>query len=125
MSKTPPFKVALDADSEDHHKKSNQNDQVVTKDKRNEDQLLQMFKDSHFFARIAESNEPLWSKRRSHEKLSEDSSESRAKKKKCNSAAIDRGEFDATKCGGLVRGGLNCCTLSNGDIVVKLNYVDL
>ncbi|XP_051144407.1 uncharacterized protein LOC127260620 isoform X2 [Andrographis paniculata] len=91
-------------------------------------QLLQRFKDSHFFARISESNEPLWSKRTQeiNRKLSEtfkeksklDSSESL--KKDTISAVIDRGDFDARTSGGVTRGAVRCCSLSNGDIVVLL-----
>ncbi|KAG8366295.1 hypothetical protein BUALT_Bualt17G0061500 [Buddleja alternifolia] len=101
--------------------------------KRQTKQLLQRFKNSHFFARIAESNQPLWSKRRAQEacqesseifeeKLMGDSSETAATVKKKNplSAAIDRGKFDAHTSGGMARGAVKCCSLSNGDIVVLL-----
>ncbi|KAL7091488.1 hypothetical protein ACP275_12G109300 [Erythranthe tilingii] len=93
-------------------------------------QLLQRFKDSHFFARIAESNEPLWSKRRSQEEFHRSSEEQvtgdfsetamAMKKKNPMSAAIDKGEFDARTSGGLARGAVKCCSLTNGDIVVLL-----
>ncbi|KAI3467400.1 hypothetical protein Pfo_024063 [Paulownia fortunei] len=101
--------------------------------KRQTEQLLQRFKNSHFFARIAESNEALWSKRRAQEarletsatfeeQLTGDSSETATttKKKNPTSAAIDRGNFDARTSGGLARGAVKCCSLSNGDIVVLL-----
>ncbi|KAL3824175.1 hypothetical protein ACJIZ3_020204 [Penstemon smallii] len=94
--------------------------------KRQTEQLLQRFKSSHFFARIAESDEPLWSKRRAsetfEEKLNVDSLESakQATKKNPVSAAIDRGKFDARTSGGVARGSVKCCSLSNGDIVVLL-----
>ncbi|XP_073280093.1 uncharacterized protein [Primulina huaijiensis] len=96
-------------------------------------QLLEKFKSSHFFARIAESHEPLWTKRRVQEaklatsetfenKLSGDSLETEKIMKKKNSinAAIDRGKFDARTSGGLVRDAAKCCSLPNGDIVVLL-----
>lgn len=95
--------------------------------KRQTKQLLQRFKDSHFFARIAESNETLWSKRRDQEedapfeeKVIGDSSETATatKKKYPMSAEIDRGEFDTRTSGGLARGAVKCCSLTNGDIVV-------
>lgn len=99
--------------------------------KRQTEQLLQRFENSHFFARIAESNEPLWSKRRSQEacfessaafeeQLTGDSSETATTSKKKNpvSAAIDRGKLDSRTSGGLARGAAKCCSLSNGDIVV-------
>ncbi|KAK6139291.1 hypothetical protein DH2020_026969 [Rehmannia glutinosa] len=101
--------------------------------RRQTEQLLQRFKNSHFFARIAESNEPLWSKRRAQEaslkssavfeeQLTGNSSETAMTMKKKNpvSAAIDRGHFDARTSGGLARGAVKCSSLSNGDIVVLL-----
>ncbi|KAK6160027.1 hypothetical protein DH2020_003408 [Rehmannia glutinosa] len=101
--------------------------------RRQTEQLLQRFKNSHFFLRIAESNEPLWSKRRAQEaslkssavfeeQLTGNSSETAMTMKKKNpvSAAIDRGHFDARTSGGLARGAVKCSSLSNGDIVVLL-----
>ncbi|KAL2519445.1 hypothetical protein Adt_15692 [Abeliophyllum distichum] len=86
-----------------------------------------------FFARIVESNEPLWSNRRASEaslrtseifegKLTEDSSETEkiVKKKSPINAAIDRGKFDACTSGGVARDAVKCCSLSNGDVVVLL-----
>ncbi|KAL2510184.1 hypothetical protein Fot_33831 [Forsythia ovata] len=99
--------------------------------KRHTESLLQRLKNSHFFARIVESNEPLWSKRRASEasiksfemfekKLTEDSSEiiKTVKKKNLLSVAIDRGKFDARTSGGVTRDAAKCCSLSNGDLVV-------
>ncbi|KAL6513857.1 hypothetical protein OROHE_019313 [Orobanche hederae] len=93
-------------------------------------QLLQRFKNSHFFVRIAESDEPLWSKRGAQEtclkssgayeeQLTGESSETATTMKKMNSisALIDRGYFDARTSGGLARGAAKCESLSNGDIV--------
>lgn len=101
--------------------------------KRQTEQLLRRFENSHFFVRIAESNEPLWSKRivgetysesptASEEQLAVDFSETATatKKKKPVSASIDRGKFDSRTSGGLARGAAKCCSLSNGDIVVLL-----
>ncbi|PIN17020.1 hypothetical protein CDL12_10325 [Handroanthus impetiginosus] len=100
--------------------------------RRQTEQLLQRFRNSHFFARIAESNEPLWSKRRpqdahnlsetSEGKMTEDSSETANTLKTKNpiSAVVDRGEFDARMSGGVARGAVGCCSLSNGDIVALL-----
>ncbi|XP_011086395.1 uncharacterized protein LOC105168145 [Sesamum indicum] len=95
-------------------------------------QLLQRFKNSHFFARIAESNETLWSNRRAleaclessatlEEQLTGDSSETATTTKNKNpiNAVIDRGNFDARTSGGLARGA-ECWSLANGDIVVLL-----
>ncbi|XP_073142205.1 uncharacterized protein [Henckelia pumila] len=96
-------------------------------------QLLQKFKSSHFFARIAESYEPLWTKRRvqkaklpTSEKFEKKSrgdsleTEKIMKMKNSTNAAIDRGKFDARTSGGLVRDAAKCCSLQNGDIVVLL-----
>lgn len=96
--------------------------------KRQTEQLLRKFESSHFFVRIAESNEPLWSKKRVgepfseastafEEQLLEDSLETE-KKKNSVSASIDRGNFDSRTSGGLARGAAKCCSLPNGDIVV-------
>ncbi|KAG8383118.1 hypothetical protein BUALT_Bualt05G0151500 [Buddleja alternifolia] len=99
--------------------------------KRQTEQLLQRFKNSHFFGRITESNEPLWSKRRVQEacfkssetfeeKLTGDSRETATTVRTKNpiSAMIDKGKFDARTSGGVARGAANCCSLSNGDLVV-------
>lgn len=99
--------------------------------KRQTEQLLRRFENSHYFVRIAESNEPLWSKRvvgesysespsASEEQLAVDFSETAITTKKKNpvSASIDRGKFDSRTSGGLARGAAKCCSLSNGDIVV-------
>ncbi|CAA3022650.1 Hypothetical predicted protein [Olea europaea subsp. europaea] len=102
--------------------------------KRQTESLLQRFNNSYFFARIIESNEPLWSKRRTSEdsvksfemfekKLIEESLETvkiLKKKNHLNAAAIDRGNFDARTSGGLARDAVKCCSLSNGDVVVLL-----
>lgn len=99
--------------------------------KRQTEQLLRRFENSHFFVRIAESNEPLWSKRRGGENCSEsstafeerllgDSFETAITRKKKNpaSTSIDKGKFDSRTSGGLARGVAKCCSLPNGDIVV-------
>ncbi|KAH6756354.1 heat-inducible transcription repressor [Perilla frutescens var. hirtella] len=101
--------------------------------KRQTEQLLRRFENSHFFVRIAEANEPLWSKRRVGEVCSESStafeeqlaedfetSQTTTKKKIPVSASVDRGKFDSRTSGGLARGAVKCCSLSNGDIVVLL-----
>ncbi|KAG6764778.1 hypothetical protein POTOM_032264 [Populus tomentosa] len=63
--------------------------------KRQTEVLLERFKNSHFFVKIAELGEPL-----------------------C--ALIDRGNFDTNVSGGTTRNGVSCCSLSKGDIVVHL-----
>ncbi|TKY58797.1 hypothetical protein E2542_SST15868 [Spatholobus suberectus] len=92
--------------------------------------LLQNFENSHFFVRIAESDEPLWSKRGSSEKSNSSELNGRrisafeiketAKNASSISAVIDRANFDATISGGAARNSVKCCALPNGDIVVLL-----
>ncbi|KAL3501328.1 hypothetical protein ACH5RR_035777 [Cinchona calisaya] len=93
--------------------------------------LLEKFNNSHFFVRIAESDEPLWSKRRAPvasldsfevaEKFNIDNSESNTARKEVTlSAIVDRGNFDSSITGGLARNSIKCHSLSNGDIVVLL-----
>lgn len=97
--------------------------------KRQTETLLQKFKDSHFFVRIAESGKSVWSKKSSPEISFEFSGTDcqkfgayRTKKAiKTTShitAGIDRQNFDANACGGVARNLVKCCSLSNGDIVV-------
>ncbi|XP_039064321.1 uncharacterized protein LOC120209352 [Hibiscus syriacus] len=92
---------------------------------------LKRFKNSHFFVRIAESGEPLWSKKGSSGTASEssemDSQQSIANETKNNAekistqnAVIDIGDFDAGVSGGVARDAIKCFSLSNGDIVVLL-----
>ncbi|KAJ6721803.1 hypothetical protein OIU85_024852 [Salix viminalis] len=96
--------------------------------KRQTEMLLQRFKNSHFFVRIAESGEPLWSRKsavdQEHSEMDSQNTPQRTKKTADNtfslSALIDRGKFDANVSGGAARNGVSCCSLSNGDIVVLL-----
>ncbi|KAK2636272.1 hypothetical protein Ddye_031064 [Dipteronia dyeriana] len=97
--------------------------------KRQTETILQKFKNSHFFARISESNESLWSKKCAFE-VSPDPSETEdnqkstekrtAKSTSSVTAVIDRGNFDANVSGGVARDTVKCYSLSNGDIVVLL-----
>ncbi|XP_009135553.1 uncharacterized protein LOC103859731 [Brassica rapa] len=82
--------------------------------RRTED-LLSKFQKSHFFVRIAESGEPLWSK-----KSSLVGDRELDKKRPCVSAFVDRGEFDPNVAGGVARSKAKCIALPNGDIVVSL-----
>ncbi|XP_043707010.1 uncharacterized protein LOC122656516 isoform X2 [Telopea speciosissima] len=97
--------------------------------KRRTETLLGKFKNSHFFVRIAETDEPLWSKRNVSEysetavvKLTTiDAGVRKTLEKDAHvNAVIDRGTFDASMSGGLARDTVRCCSLSNGDIVVHL-----
>ncbi|WZZ28832.1 hypothetical protein YC2023_012233 [Brassica napus] len=81
--------------------------------KRRTEDLLSRFQESHFFVRIAESGEPLWSKKSS---MASEGDEKRT----CVSAFVDRGEFDPDVAGGVARSRAKCCALPNGDIVVSL-----
>ena len=90
--------------------------------------LLQKFENSHFFVRISESDEPLWSKRGSSEKsnsaetndlkASTIGTKDTAKNMSSISAIIDRGNYDANISGGVARNSVKCFALPNGDIVV-------
>lgn len=97
--------------------------------KKQTETLLERFKNSHFFVRIAESDEPLWSKRCGTE--SSPNSEAVGgnfrsgggigKVSGGNSnlnAVVDIGDFDANASGGMARSSVRCCSLHNGDIVV-------
>ncbi|XP_048427851.1 uncharacterized protein LOC125471475 [Pyrus x bretschneideri] len=94
--------------------------------KRQTEILLQRFKRSHFFVRIAESSEALWAKKSISKKSSEsvevdgqEYTENGTQKTAVN-AIIDKGNFDPNVSGGVARNNVKCCSLSNGDIVVLL-----
>ena len=99
--------------------------------------LLERFRNSNFFVRIAESDEPLWSKRNVADLPSSNSeragvsfhsknAESR-KTSRSNllNAVIDRGSFDGNTSGGVARNTIRCCSLRNGDIVVRSQELDI
>ncbi|RAL40068.1 hypothetical protein DM860_008208 [Cuscuta australis] len=97
--------------------------------KRQTESLVQRFKNSHFFARIAGSDEALWTKRKAvddssgiEERFMGNSSDTKnnSKKKLPSNAAIDRGNFDGVTSGGVARNATKCCALPNGDIGVLL-----
>lgn len=99
--------------------------------RRQTETLLQRFENSHFFVRIADSSESLWSKKSSPEKSSENGetnsqdstasgTQKAAKSHSHLNAVIDRGSFDANVSGGVARNSVRCFSLSNGDIVVLL-----
>ncbi|KAJ9554264.1 hypothetical protein OSB04_018309 [Centaurea solstitialis] len=100
---------------------------------RQTEMLLQRFRSSHFFARTAEADEPLWSKRKTQEKFRESTemiggkftaydveSIKGADKNPRPKAPVDRGNLDASTSGGVARNGFKCSSLANGDIVVLL-----
>ncbi|XP_042514546.1 uncharacterized protein LOC122089128 [Macadamia integrifolia] len=97
--------------------------------KKQTEKLLRKFKNSHFFVRIAESDEPLWSKRSVPESSLEYSdtvgekltaTDAGARNASKKDTHIDRGNFDASVSGGLARDTVRCCSLPSGDIVVLL-----
>ncbi|KAF5746680.1 hypothetical protein HS088_TW06G00852 [Tripterygium wilfordii] len=89
--------------------------------RRQTEMLLQRFKDSHFFVRIAESGELLWSKKDAS-KGSPESLGISGQRSAGNgiNAIIDTGKFDANVSGGVARNTIQCYSLSSGDIVVLL-----
>jgi hypothetical protein len=77
--------------------------------KKQADSILERFRNSSFFARIARSDDPLWSR-----KKRDIQGESY-----CN-AVSDKGFFDSTTAGGVARDAAKCFLLHNEDIVVCL-----
>ncbi|KAK4762817.1 hypothetical protein SAY86_008585 [Trapa natans] len=114
----------------DHEKAISSGESLLQKeDKKLKTQtLLQRFRNSHFFVRIADSGEKLWSKKgvsdRSLESSGVDDAENGSiKTTKDNSrlsAIIDKGKFRANASGGVARDAVQCHVLANGDIVVLL-----
>ncbi|KAK8968903.1 hypothetical protein KSP40_PGU003299 [Platanthera guangdongensis] len=93
--------------------------------------VLESFRRSNFFVRIADSDEPLWSKRSVAEVPSTKSEMACGKvhsdvgdsKEECHnfiSAVIDQGSFDCSASSGVARNNVRCCSLPSGDIVVLL-----
>ncbi|KAI7726704.1 hypothetical protein M8C21_000269 [Ambrosia artemisiifolia] len=91
--------------------------------RRQTEMLLQRFRNSHFFARIAEADEPLWSKRKYHETFRESTEMIGGKLGEYDDKQIlplDKENSDASTSGGVARNGFKCSSLANGDIVVLL-----
>ncbi|KAJ6845472.1 uncharacterized protein M6B38_287115 [Iris pallida] len=82
--------------------------------------LLERFRNSNFFVRFAQSDEPLWSKRNDPDLSSKDSEVAGGKRSNFHNATIDRGSFDGNTSGGVARNTVRCYSLRNGDIVVLL-----
>lgn len=101
-------------------------------------ELLKRFRNSHFFARIAESDEALWSKRKTNEvfqgstatiggnflqmESSKDVNNNNNNNKKRNNKSplnipLDRESLDASTSGGVAKNEVKCSLLANGDIV--------
>lgn len=89
--------------------------------RRQTEMLLQRFRNSHFFARIAEADEPLWSKRKTQETFRESTEMIGGKLGAYDDKKIlpaDKENPDASTSGGVARNGFKCSSLANGDIVV-------
>ncbi|GLJ50540.1 hypothetical protein SUGI_1076840 [Cryptomeria japonica] len=95
--------------------------------------ILESFRNSHFFVRIAKLDEPLWHKRTVSDPFSEssefvDGKESAdrlevpktSQRHNCIPAVLEGGKFDPSSAGGVARNAVQCCSLSNGDVVVEL-----
>lgn len=96
--------------------------------------LLERFRNSHYFARTAESDEPLWSKRKSQKTFRESTEMiggkfgaydlgSTSSKKALLNTSVDGGssvDGGTSTSGGVARNGFKCSSLANGDIVVLL-----
>lgn len=91
--------------------------------------ILQSFRNSNFFVRIAEADEQLWSKRNVNSSMNSEvvggkshPNDGSKKVPRCNvvSAIVDKGSFDGITSGGVARNTVRCYSLSNGDVVVCL-----
>lgn len=91
--------------------------------------ILQSFRNSNFFVRIAEADEQLWSKRNVNSSMNSEvvggkshPNDGSKKVPRCNvvSAIVDKGSFDGITSGGVARNTVRCYSLSNGDVVVLL-----
>ena len=85
--------------------------------------MLQRFRESNFFVRIAESDEPLWSKKRvtattTAEDWSDSQGNSKTSRSNVYNTISDKGIFDGSTSGGVARDVVKCYSLQNGDIVV-------
>ncbi|KQK23601.1 uncharacterized protein LOC100846542 [Brachypodium distachyon] len=89
--------------------------------------MLRRFKRSNFFVRIAESDEPLWSKKRvaatkttDEQSYSDSQGNSKVSRSNVYNTISDKGFFDGSTSGGVARDTARCYALQNGDIVVIL-----
>lgn len=130
-----PFKVAEMMSKNGRNAKKQNGESLLRMEdhKRQTEMLLQRFRNSHFFARTAEADESLWSKRKTHKTFRESTemiggkftsydveSIKGADKNPLQKASVDRGNLDASTSGGVARNGFKCRSLANGDIVVLL-----
>ena len=84
--------------------------------------MLIRFKKSHFFARIAEADEALGSRRKPEKAFQGSTSAIGGKfisiESSKDAMLVDRGSLDASTSGGLAKNDVKCKMLANGDIVV-------
>ncbi|KAI3720257.1 hypothetical protein L6452_21170 [Arctium lappa] len=101
----------------------------MEEDRRQREALLKRFRNSHFFARIAEADEALWSRRKTQETFPGSTATSGGKFLQVESSKdvnkeppfnVDRGSLDASTSGGVAKNDVKCSLLANGDIVVLL-----
>ncbi|XP_008805504.2 uncharacterized protein LOC103718451 isoform X1 [Phoenix dactylifera] len=98
--------------------------------KQQTENLLERFRNSNFFVRIAQLDEPLWSKRNVAEQSSVNSEMAGERFQSIGgslnmstsllNAVVDKGNFGGNTSGGLARDTVKCYSLRNGDIVVLL-----
>lgn len=86
-------------------------------DRTDRTELLMRFKNSHFFARIAEVDEALWTRKKTQESF-QDSGKFIPIESSKDDVAVDRGSLDASSSGGVAKNDVKCSLLANGDIVV-------
>lgn len=87
--------------------------------------VLRRFRESNFFVRIAESVEPLWSKKSvtsttMADERSDNQGNSKSSRSNVYNTISDKGVFDGNTSGGVARDVVKCYSLQNGDIVVVL-----
>ncbi|CAD6265502.1 unnamed protein product [Miscanthus lutarioriparius] len=87
--------------------------------------MLQRFRESNFFVRIAEPDEPLWSKKRvtattTAEDWSDSQGNSKTSRSNVYNTISDKGIFYGITSGGVARDTVKCYSLQNGDIVIVL-----
>lgn len=88
--------------------------------------MLKRFRNSHFFARIAESDEVLWSKRKTdstaaiggHFLQMESSKDVNKNPSSSINTSLERESLDTSTSGGVAKNDVKCSLLPNGDIVV-------
>ncbi|KAJ4831799.1 hypothetical protein Tsubulata_017010 [Turnera subulata] len=136
-----PKDMSLDQNGNDKQKAASEKDISDTESilrmedhRRQTEMLLQRFNNSHFFVRIAESGESLWSKRAAPisefaEMVRQSSTVNGTRRPGASisplNVLIDKGDFDLNVSGGAARNSVRCCSLSNGDIVVCIQMSKL